>query len=230
MLINIFRVARTIDPITAMALFLGSLTGVILILYLSDIIIDLITYKQTAKTEELKRRITFNPLKHFSIFGIIMLLIVGITFTKQRPYTEYDFIDRKKGLTIRGITGLSFYLLSALLGAFLLYISFNVGKISLIKGNNIVNFLVLFYYSFCINIFTISFFMFIFNCIPVFPQYSFDIIDAQLSYQTRQKPGYLKFKNIGIFVAIIFLYIILSVSNTGIFTIIQNLIGNNKLF
>ena len=52
--------------------------SVILILYLSDIIIDLITYKQTAKTEELKRRITFNPLKHFSIFGIIMLLIVGI--------------------------------------------------------------------------------------------------------------------------------------------------------
>lgn len=229
MLVNLFRTAKIIDPITAIAMFLGSIIGVLLILYLSNITINAICYTQTNKTLELKKRMIFNPLKHFDFFGIIMLLIIGITFTKQRSYSEEDFVNRKKGLIIRGISGLSYYLITTLLAALLIYLSFNIGRIQIVKGNNAINFLILFYYAFCVNIFSISFFMFIFNCIPVFPQYSFDIIDAQLSYQARQKKSYFQYKQFGIFIALISLYLIFTISSKGMYEIINALMGGRQI-
>ena len=124
-------------------------------------------------TAQMNGRLKFNPLVHFDIIGLFMLLVTGIGFAKPVPVNPYNFRNRKKGIFTVAIAGIVVNFVLAFFGVgfsglFALLQNVNSSLASLWGYFRI-------YFEF---LWQINLNLFFFNLIPIHPLDGFRIIEA----------------------------------------------------
>ncbi len=124
-------------------------------------------------TAKFNGRITLNPVKHFDLFGFIMLATVGFGYAKPVPVNPNNFRRRRLGIFLTSIAGILANLILAFFFSFLFVIIEKWGGIREMGGY-------VYYFTnshFMAQMFGDFFFCFvfininlaIFNLLPIFP-------------------------------------------------------------
>lgn len=64
-----------------------------------------VAYKLGDNTAKMMGRLTFNPIKHIDIFGLLMILIIGFGWAKPVPVDMRNFKSPKLGMAITSFAG-----------------------------------------------------------------------------------------------------------------------------
>ena len=62
-------------------------------------------YKLGDNTAKYQGRLTLNPLKHLDVWGMLMILFIGVGYAKPVPVNIMNFKDRKKDMAIVALAG-----------------------------------------------------------------------------------------------------------------------------
>lgn len=135
----------------------------------------------TAKREG---RLTFNPVAHFSLAGMLAFFLVGFGWAKPVPVDPDRFTDRKKGVFLTSVAGVAANLCMALVSLALLSLLALVPEASLAKSRFAeVIYLLAFqfvYYGILLNMS-----LMLFNLMPVYPLDGFRVIEALAKPENR---------------------------------------------
>ncbi|MGI6701632.1 MAG: site-2 protease family protein [Christensenellales bacterium] len=129
-------------------------------------------------TAEYSGRLTFNPIKHFDIFGLIMFMLAGFGWAKPVPVNPNNYRNLRRGNFTVAIAGISANLivallsggLIALLGALVSDMNLSLGSVAYILLFLISQFLIV---SLILNVALI-----VFNMLPIFPLDGFRVVEA----------------------------------------------------
>lgn len=72
-------------------------------------------------TAEINKRLSLNPVSHFSPMGFLMLLLVGFGWAKPVPINPDNFTNYKKGMIQVSIAGVISNIILAMSSLFLLF-------------------------------------------------------------------------------------------------------------
>lgn len=116
-------------------------------------------------TAKMYGRLTLNPVKHFDIIGLLMMLLVGFGWAKPVPVNPDNFKNRKVGAVTVSVAGIAVNLLLAFIAA-LGVVGF--GKIQAMPDTS------LYYFAyFCWQLSTwfmaLNVSLALFNLLPLFP-------------------------------------------------------------
>ncbi|MEO0184664.1 MAG: site-2 protease family protein [candidate division WOR-3 bacterium] len=102
-----------------------SLPPLLLALTVHEYFHGYVAYRMGDSTPRFAGRLTFNPLKHIDIIGLIAFLIFRFGWAKPVPVNPHNFYNYKKGIIYTAIAGpLSNFLLAIVFGIILRTISF----------------------------------------------------------------------------------------------------------
>lgn len=126
-------------------------------------------------------RITLNPLKHFDLFGLIMLLTLRFGYGRPVPINAYNFKNRRLGyftVSIAGVT-VNFLMSIIFMGIYIpLYYYTNLFDNVLYTSNFFVQLLFNFLnFGIFINIF-----LMVFNLLPIYPLDGFRVVESFTKY------------------------------------------------
>lgn len=139
-------------------------------------------------------RMTFNPMAHFDVLGLVMFCIIGLGWAKPVPVNPNNFRKQKKGIVLVSLAGVTAnFIVSALSFAFWILFSFALSIDGLI-GLFLYE---LFYYSTLINIALIAF-----NLLPIYPLDGFRLVEVLTKPQNRYRQFMYKYGSY-VFVALI---------------------------
>lgn len=133
-------------------------------------------------TAKLSGRLTLNPVAHFDIIGVIMLLLVGFGWAKPVPIDPRNFINYRKGMLLVSIAGIVTNLILCGLGLGLIFLLKPLIIYTSTASNALFALKLLLYY-FLIFFTKINFMLAFFNTLPIFPLDGFRILNTFL------KPG-----------------------------------------
>ena len=158
-------------------------------------------------------RVTLDPTKHFSIWGIVMFLFIGFGWGKPVPTNPRNYYNYKKGNALVAISGVSMNLIIALIFAILISVLTITGVFSSvvpmveIRSNpSLVNILhwILFYISF------LNLILLFFNLIPIPPLDGHHLVKGFIS---RKMPRlYIPYMRYGFFVLLFLFFLVPGVS------------------
>jgi len=125
-------------------------------------------YKLGDNTAKYQGRLTLNPLKHLDIWGMLMILVIGVGYAKPVPVNMLNFKNRKRDMALVAFAGPMMNLLFGVVFVFLnvltVFIFTKIGVFTELSFN-IFNILI---YIFS-TIANISISLAIFNLIPIPP-------------------------------------------------------------
>lgn len=110
-------------------------------------------------TADAQGRVTFNPMAHIDMLGLIMLIMVGFGWGKPVPVNPGNLKYGKWGRIIVAMAGVFTNLLCAILCG--LALKFSIGMLNLPPGNLLIMFLTFLVY--------INVMLLVFNLIPIPP-------------------------------------------------------------
>ena len=134
-------------------------------------------------------RLTLNPLKHFDIFGTIMMLIVGFGWAKPVPIDSRNFTNYRKGMLMTSLAGVTMNLIlaiaaligicavTAVFGAANVIVSYG-GAMYCVTDSMAARYAYEFFYYLCAYGVTINMTLFLFNLIPVYPLDGFRVVET----------------------------------------------------
>ena len=64
-----------------------------------------VAYKLGDRTAKDMGRLTFNPIKHIDVFGLLMMLVFGFGWAKPVPVNMLNFKNPKRGMAITALAG-----------------------------------------------------------------------------------------------------------------------------
>ncbi len=149
-----------------------------------------VAYKSGDYTPKASGRLTLNPLAHFDILGLVMLIVANFGWAKPVPINPYNFRHLKRdyvlvaiaGVTMNFILAFIFYpimlLASMLLSTVIVNTTFAQLAIELLQLTLV--------FTVSININLIAF-----NLIPVFPLDGFRVLEVIFSKKPNNK--FMKF-------------------------------------
>ena len=131
-------------------------------------------------TAKLKGRLTLNPLAHFDIFGLFMMMTVGFGYAKPVPVNPFNFRHQKRGIFTVAIAGIVVNLILAFLslGFFGL---FGWLSVKFHGAQTAFGYLQLFFIY--MEIINLGFAFF--NLLPIHPLDGFRIIESFTRYNNR---------------------------------------------
>lgn len=132
------------------------------------------------KTAKYAGRITLNPVKHVDVKGLLMLLLFGFGWAKPVPINPSNFKNRKKGMILTSIAGVTTNLILA--GVFLLIMYLVAPSIVYIFPNDagIVNVLKEFCFYLLLFFIQINMMLALFNLLPIYPLDGFRLLNEFL--------------------------------------------------
>ncbi|HKL74338.1 MAG TPA: site-2 protease family protein [Clostridia bacterium] len=139
-------------------------------------------------TAKLAGRLTLNPVAHFDLIGVIMLLLVGFGWAKPVPVDPRNFKSYKKCTLLVSIAGIVTNLLLCGLGLLLIFLLKPLLMYSSTSSTSIYALQMLLYY-FLIFFTKINFLLAFFNLLPIFPLDGFRFLNCFL----KQGNGFSKF-------------------------------------
>ena len=81
-------------------------------------------------TAKFAGRLTFNPIKHIDIFGLLAFIIFRFGWAKPVPINPYNFTDMRKGILYTSLAGpLSNFLVAIPFGLFLRVLPMNINEL-----------------------------------------------------------------------------------------------------
>jgi len=106
--------------VNSLAVIILSLPPLALALTIHEYSHGYIALRMGDPTAKFAGRLTFNPIKHIDILGLLALLIFKIGWAKPVPINPYNFRDAKKGMLYTAAAGpLSNFLLAIPFGLIL---------------------------------------------------------------------------------------------------------------
>lgn len=124
-------------------------------------------------------RMTLNPVPHFDLVGVLLMLFVGFGWAKPVPINPYNFKKRKLGIILVSIAGIVTNLLLAGLFLLILYLTYPA-LISLMATATLVRLVGYFlYYVFAYTI-ILNIMLAFFNFLPIAPLDGFNLTNALL--------------------------------------------------
>lgn len=142
-----------------------------------------VAMKQGDYTAKSRGRLTLNPVAHFDLFGLLMILLVGFGWAKPVPVDPRNFRNYKRGMILVSISGVVTNVILGGIGLLLLY--FLAPYISFYYATSaaIVIILKMFAFYFLVYMVSINFMLAFFNMLPIHPLDGFRLLDIFL------KPG-----------------------------------------
>ena len=131
-------------------------------------------------TAKLANRLTLNPVTHFDIIGLLMILLVGFGWAKPVPVDPRNFKNYKKDMFLVSIAGVTSNVIMCGLGLLLLYLLY---PYFIVATNSTVYLFQLLGYYFLVFLVKINFMQAFFNLLPIYPLDGFRIVNLAL------KPG-----------------------------------------
>lgn len=113
-----------------------------------------IAYLNGDDTAKNAGRLSFNPLKHIDLTGLLFLIVFRFGWAKPVPIDERNFKDRRKGLFLVSIAGVLTNLLTAFVAIFILV--FFYGRLGILQ--QFFSYLAIYGLFFCV-----------FNLLPIPP-------------------------------------------------------------
>ena len=211
-------------------LFSGDITGFLLrVLMLLPALVIAVSFHEAAHAWMADRmgdptgknlgRVTLDPTKHFSIWGIVMFLFIGFGWGKPVPTNPRNYYNYKKGNALVAIAGVTTNLIIALIFAVLVSIltitdvfPSVIPIISIGNDSSFINIIhwILFYISF------LNLVLLFFNLIPIPPLDGHHLVKGFIS---RKMPRfYMSYMRYG-FLALLFLFFLVP----GVSTVLSTL-------
>jgi len=127
-------------------------------------------------------RLTMNPVSHFNLWGVLMLLIVGFGWAKPVPINPNNFKNRKVGMITVSLAGVTSNLIMGGIGLLLLYLLSPViyPTVIMLSTSSTAYILKLLLLLFLIYFVGINFMLAMFNLLPLYPLDGFNLVNSLL--------------------------------------------------
>ena len=159
-MVSLFKLIRSGDTLGAIIFILTGCFVVFVCSPIHELSHAFTAYKLGDNTAKNEGRLTFNPIKHIDLIGMIMILLFGIGYAKAVPVNMRNFKNPKRDMAIVSLAGRASNLVMAFISCMLLY-----ATASIATENTFTNIIMLFFsYATIINIS-----LGVFNLIPIPP-------------------------------------------------------------
>ncbi len=159
-MVSLFKLIRSGDTLGAIIFILTGCFVVFVCSPIHELSHAFTAYKLGDNTAKNEGRLTFNPIKHIDLIGMIMILLFGIGYAKAVPVNMRNFKNPKRDMAIVSLAGPASNLVMAFISCMLLY-----ATASIATENTFTNIIMLFFsYATIINIS-----LGVFNLIPIPP-------------------------------------------------------------
>ncbi|MGI6213453.1 MAG: site-2 protease family protein [Christensenellales bacterium] len=178
----IFNILRSgYSPSEMIILAMSVILAAILAIVSHEVAHGYIALKFGDPTAKLQGRLTLNPVAHFDLLGLALLLLVGFGWAKPVPINPNNFKNYRKGMIWVSAAGVIVNVLLGFVFLFLLYIFAPL----IFKGTAFgsVYLLKQFALQFIIYAIIINFILAFFNMLPIYPLDGFRLLSMYL------KPG-----------------------------------------
>ena len=173
-------------------------------------------YKMGDPTAKITGRLSFNPFKHFDLFGIIFFLVFHFGWAKGVPIDPRFFKDRKKGMVFSALAGPCINILLALISLVLLNLIYKIEFTSKIWYTVFTYIAMFFNYMVSVNAM-----LAIFNLLPIPP-----LDGSKIFFAVLPEDKYFKVLSYDRYMMIISLILVYTgVLDKIIFTGVNNLIS-----
>ena len=146
---------------------LALLCAIVVALVLHEIAHGLVALWNGDLTAKMYGRLSLNPLKHFDLFGLLMMLIVGIGWAKPVPVDPRNFKKYKTGCVTVSIAGILMNIVLAFIFAMPYVILGNIRITS--STSDAVYYLIAFFLYFSRLMVQLNVSFALFNLLPLFP-------------------------------------------------------------
>lgn len=162
--------------ISVLALVMAAMTAIVL----HEVSHGYMAMKCGDYTAKSRGRLTLNPVAHFDLVGLLMLLLVGFGWAKPVPIDPRNFKQYKKGMILVSLSGVVTNIAVGGIGLLLLYFLAPIIGYSQVNSPAIIIILKLLALYFLIFLVTINFMLAFFNLLPIHPLDGFKFLDLFL--------------------------------------------------
>lgn len=134
-------------------------------------------------TAKLLGRVTLNPVVHFDLFGVLLLLIAGFGWARPVPVNRANFDKPRLMGVIVSVAGPLSNLLLAIIGTIIYASLVGSGALGGIENERLLTAISTFFYMFNLT----NFFLFLFNLIPLPPLDGYRILEDLLPPSISRK-------------------------------------------
>lgn len=167
-------------------------------------------------------RLSLNPMKHLTLVGTLLLLLVGFGFARPVPIDPRNFREYKKGMIMTSLAGVTMNFILALINSICLVLLLKFGQMTFEN----VNFayyatgfaFALFYYGMFVNIL-----LMVFNLLPLYPLDGFRVVETLAEPDNKYVNFMYKYGNFVLLGFILLSYLLSWFNIPDIFDMVQDL-------
>ncbi len=167
-------------------------------------------------------RLSLNPMKHLTLVGTLLLLLVGFGFARPVPIDPRNFREYKKGMIMTSLAGVTMNFILALINSICLVLLLKFGQMTFEYANfayYATGFaFALFYYGMFVNIL-----LMVFNLLPLYPLDGFRVVETLAEPDNKYVNFMYKYGNFVLLGFILISYLLSWFNIPDIFDMVQDL-------
>lgn len=171
------------DWILALVSILAFMLAVTVALVLHEVAHGYVALWNGDDTARLYGRLTLNPLKHFNLLGLAMMLLVGFGFANPVPVNPNNFRNRRKGEILVSVAGILTNLALAFISV--LFYGLLLSAMPTSASSNFVVYLWYFGYMFFSLFILLNINFALFNVLPLYPLDGYRLINSFVPSENR---------------------------------------------